>query len=502
MVPWTGSPPRRARHLIPPGLPRRGEVLTVCAMAILIAHLLLAQLTFLLAVAFAVVSRVSRWRLWWLLAPAAAGLAWTLAIGPGTALAGFTAGPSGILWHLDGGRPAGETGYPFAGFAAAQNWLPRQFPVALICGAAEAGLVGLLDWLHTDEWAVPPPRPGLLTAARRGLATRAVRAGAVLTRDGCALGIMPASGAVAELRWDELTYGALIVAASARDVTLTGLQFVHAALRRRKPVIVLDFGDAAVGRAVAAACRATGAPLLATGAAEPADPPALDLGHIVRERLAALLPANSAGLTNRACSDLSSLAARLRRIGVDGDALVWVPRGERVHPQALAALLRDSPDAGLSVLIGTTSPQSAAELCGLTGTTLSYRVTDRDLTVHLAARTGTRLLPAPVAAALAGQHPAGSQGPAASQYPAADPWPAAPASAGRARSVVAPTVGPVQDLVPSPVVPARSLLALGPAEFVLAVSVPRQRLIATGRLVPARLVPARLVPARLPGVRR
>src|ERR1700727_1320300 len=69
MVPWTGSMPRRARHLIPRGLPRRGEVIAACAVAILVAHLFLAQLTFVLAVIFAVVSKTGRWRLWWLLAP-------------------------------------------------------------------------------------------------------------------------------------------------------------------------------------------------------------------------------------------------------------------------------------------------------------------------------------------------------------------------------------------------------------------------------------------------
>ncbi len=101
-------------------------------MAIVLAHLLLAQLTLVLAVIFAVVSKTSRWRLWWLLAPAVAGLAWTLAAGPGSALAGFAAGPSGILWHLGGGHLAGRIGHPLAGFGGAQGWLPRQFPVALI----------------------------------------------------------------------------------------------------------------------------------------------------------------------------------------------------------------------------------------------------------------------------------------------------------------------------------------------------------------------------------
>src|SRR5882757_8137777 len=122
-APWAGPMPRRARHLIPAGVPRRGELIAVCAVAILTAHLLLAQLTLVLALVFVVVSKASRWRLWWLAAPAAAGLAWTLAAGPAHAAAGFTAGPSAILWHL-----AGRAGQPLAGFGGARNWLPRQFP--------------------------------------------------------------------------------------------------------------------------------------------------------------------------------------------------------------------------------------------------------------------------------------------------------------------------------------------------------------------------------------
>ena len=501
MVPWTGSVPRRARHLIPTGLPRRGEIIAVCAVAILLAHLMLAQLTLVLAIAFAVTGKASRWRRWWLLAPVAAGLAWTLALGPDTALAGFAAGPSSILWHLRGGHLAGEIGHPFAGFANVQAWLPRQFPVALITGAAEAALIGWLDWLHTDEWAVPPPRPGLIAAARRALAVRAIRAGAVVTRDGCALGVVPSTGAIAELRWADLAHGVLVVGAARQDVTLAGLQVVHAALRRRKPVLVFDFGDPAVARAVAAGCHATGTPLLpgsaaptAPGPADPADPadrPPVDLGRVVRERVAALLPADSANLASRACAALAALAADLRRIGVDGDTLVWVPHGERVPEQALAALLGDTQDAGVSVLIGTTSVAAATELGGLTGNTLIYRVTDRDLATTLATRTGMRLLPPPIARMPPPNAPM--------------PPPITPVAPGDLAPQTSPGYpaypgypgGPAGDLAPGPVIPAAALLALGQAEFVLTVSVPPRRLIAAGRMVPARLPEARLSEAPL-----
>jgi hypothetical protein len=513
MAPWAGPLPRRARHLIPDGAPRRGELIATCTVTILVAHLLLAQLTLLLALVFVLVSKATRWRLWWLAGPAAAGLAWTLAAGPGNAIAGFTAGPSGILWHLGGGHLAGRAGPPLAGFGGAQSWLPRQFPIALVCGAVEAAVIGWLDWLHTDEWAVRPPRPGLIAAVRRAIVTRATRAGAVVTREGCALGVVPATGAIAELRWAEAARGTLVVGAAAQDVALASLQVVHAALRRRKPVIVLDpGGDASMARALDVACLATGTPLLTAGPPEaagpavhvagaarvattdaeaagasglwgrgtgrerqPGDLAAIDLGRVVRERSAALLTADCAELAARACAELASLAGDLRRIGVDGDALVWVPCGERVPARALGELLRDGPDAGLSVLIGTTSPTAAAELSGIVGTTLIHRLADPGLAASLAARTGTRLLPRPLATALAGQRPD-------SEHGAAPPARDAPAYPGAAVTAAA-----AADLVPSPVIPARVLLTLGPAEFVLAVSWPRQRLIAPGLMVPARL---------------
>ena len=46
---------------------------------------------------------------------------------------------------------------------------------------------------------------------------------------------------------------------------------------------------------------------------------------------------------------------------------------------------------------------------------------------------------------------------------------------------------PAVGLVPVPAVPARTLLSLGPGEFVLAVRSPRYRLVKLGRAVPARL---------------
>ena len=58
--------PRPGRYLIPGDTPRRGELLAVCAVLAVAAHLLFAQLTLVLAVVFVAVTRLSRWRPQWL----------------------------------------------------------------------------------------------------------------------------------------------------------------------------------------------------------------------------------------------------------------------------------------------------------------------------------------------------------------------------------------------------------------------------------------------------
>ena len=70
--------PRRARYLVPKGLPRRGEFLAACVVLVVLAHVLFAQLTIVVAVVFALTTRATRWRLSWLLVPVVTGAAWTL----------------------------------------------------------------------------------------------------------------------------------------------------------------------------------------------------------------------------------------------------------------------------------------------------------------------------------------------------------------------------------------------------------------------------------------
>lgn len=432
-----GSVPRGARRLVPAGVPRRGEVIAASAVIAVIAHLLLAQLTLVLAVAFALTARFTRWRLWWLLGPAAAGLAMTVAVGSGHAMAGFAAGPVHVLGYLVRGHLADRLSHPLDAFGPAASWLPVQLPIALIAGSAEAAVLSWLGWRHAGERV--PPRPGVIAAARGALAARMIRAGAVVTRQGCALGVVTATGGIAELRWPQVERGALVVGASALEATVTSLQVVHAALRRRKPLVVIDAGaDVALADALDAACLATGTPLLLPGID-------LDLGTVIGSviggRTAALIAAGSPEHAIKACGDIAALAAHLRQIGVNGDGLVWVPGGERLPAQSLAALISAVGGAGLSVLITTTSPAAATELAALVAVLLIHKIADQALADALATRTGMRLPP------------------------------------------------------------ARTLLSLRPAEFVLAVSTPEHWSAELGRLVSARLPAALLAPARLPARR-
>ena len=263
--------PRRARYLVPRGLPRRGEFIAACALLLVLAHAVFAQLTLLVAIVLYVTGKLTRWRSQWLLVPAAAGLVWALAVGPRVAAAGFAAGPAHIIGYLSArGHQVSHILRPAAAYAGASGWLFRQLPLALLTGAAEAGLALWVSWLHTDEWNLPRPRAGLLVALRRLLLIRRIRAGGMVTRDGACLGIAPDDGARVGLSWSEVSGGVLVCGSAAPDPLITSFQLVHAALRRRKPVLTVDLStDPAVPRLLAGACAAAGIPLRAFGAAVP-----------------------------------------------------------------------------------------------------------------------------------------------------------------------------------------------------------------------------------------
>jgi hypothetical protein len=274
--------PRRARFLVPKGLPRRAEILAACLVAALLAHVLFAQLTLILAMLFALTTRATRWRLSWLMVPVVIAVAWTLAVGPRAAAAGFAYGPAKVLGYLGAhGHQLDHVLHFTAAFTGSASWLPRQLPLAILVGAVEAAVIGWLSWLHTDETNMPPPRPGLLVAARRAATRRMIRVGGVVTRDGSCLGVAAGSGARVTLPWSETIGGVCVCGSAEQDVLSTSFQLVHAAVRRRKPVLVLDLtADRALPGQLAAVCAAAGVRLLVLGdmpemsRAEPGDPAA------------------------------------------------------------------------------------------------------------------------------------------------------------------------------------------------------------------------------------
>jgi hypothetical protein len=255
--------PRRARYLVPRGLPRRGEILAAGLVLIILAHLVFAQLTIVIAAVFWLTTRVTRWRLSWLIAPAVIAVAWTAAVGLRAAAAGFADGPATVIGYLGAGGHQADHLLHFTGaFAQMGSWLPRQLPLAILAGAAEAAIVGWLSWLHTDEWNLPAARPGLLAAARRVATRRAIRAGGVVTRDGSCLGVAAGSGARVTVSWAETAGGISVCGSAEQDVLTTSFQLVHAAVRRRKPVFAVDLtGDPDLPRRLAAVCASAGAPL-------------------------------------------------------------------------------------------------------------------------------------------------------------------------------------------------------------------------------------------------
>jgi hypothetical protein len=186
-----------------------------------------------------------------------------------------------VLGFLAGaaGHPA-RVLHPARAFAGIGRWLPRQAPFALILAPAEAAIAGWLRARQAGERGLPPPRPGLIVAVRR-LGTAAwVRSGGVVTRTGACLGVDWRTGRPAGISWRAAEGGVLVTGATAAGVSAASFQLVHAAIRRRKPVLVVDLGGPAgaggldglagpdgLAGALASLCADTGAPLHVFGPA-------------------------------------------------------------------------------------------------------------------------------------------------------------------------------------------------------------------------------------------
>ena len=341
--------PRAGRYLIPGDTPRRGEFIAACGLLAVLIHLLFAQLTLVLAVVFHVVTRLTRWRPQWLAAPAGAGLLWALAAGPAAVAVGFTDGPGKIAAYLGGvGRYPGRLLHLTSAYAGLAHWLPKQFPLALIAASAEAAIAAWLSWLHTDEWNLPGYRSGLLTACRRAYLTRFISSGGVVTRDGACLGLDAATGWRSAVSWPEADGGVLCTGSPGTGTTTTSFQLVHAAIRRRKPVIAVDLaGSDALAGSFAAVCAATHTPLYVLGTGAPGYYDPLRGGDPARR---ASLVMGMIDWTEAADANRRSAAAYLTDLFAVTDAAPSDPRtatlDEIVHllnPAALRARMEHVP---------------------------------------------------------------------------------------------------------------------------------------------------------------
>jgi len=348
---------------------RARDYAAALATALLLAQLLLAQLTLACAALLVLTGRVTRWRPHWLAVPAGAGLAMALAGGMRPALAGFAAWPLHLAAYLFGSarHPAG----PAALLRAAGGDLPRQLPVALLAGAAEAGA---LTWQRAGTgW-----RPGLVAAVRSRQVTAALSAGRTATEDGCAIGVDPGTGRRAVLSWAQAEAGVLAYATDAVAAGEICLPVVCAALRRRMSVLVADLSG---GRQAALAVRALGGSLGVrvgdlTASAEHL--PAA-VGQVIRRREAALAggPAVVPGLTG--------VLASLADLCLHADMLAWLPGCERADPAGLAELIAAGRAAGCRVLLSTASASAAARLAATAEIVLAAGPVQRDLAAQLAA---------------------------------------------------------------------------------------------------------------------
>jgi len=256
------------------GTPRRGEVAAALGLLTIIAHLLLAQLTLVLAAGLQLTGRMARWRPVWRAAPAAIGFVWVLATGPAAAWRGFTGGPRQLLGYFAGAAAdPGRLQHPAQAFAGLAHWLPRQAPLALVLAAAETALAGWLQERREQRVGAagrPSARPGLIALARRQYTASFVKAGGVVSRRGACLGVDWCTGRAADVPWPAAGGGVLVAGAGPDAVGAASFQLAHAAVRRRQPVVVVDLAGAqGLAGALGGVCASAGAPLHVFGAAGP-----------------------------------------------------------------------------------------------------------------------------------------------------------------------------------------------------------------------------------------
>jgi hypothetical protein len=336
------------------------------AALLVAAQLALAPTTLLVAAVLTLTGRRSRWRPHWLVLPAVAGACWLAAVRVTVAVAALEAGAGRLIAaeHAVASHPW-RLLHPSAALAGAIWWLPRELPLALLAGTAEAAIVLWLGWRRSP----PAWRPGVIAVVRRRAATAALAASHTVMAGGCAIGVNPSSGRLAGFRWAAAKGGVLLSGPDEGQLGQAGLAVACAAMRLRKTVIVVDTSAGAVGQ-VALLARRLGVPVPKISTVD--GDTAGRIGRAIRSRGILLLLASQPEVARRALGDLSAVLAGLRDLGLRGDCLAWVTSCDGVEPEIMTGLLELGQASGTCVLLSTTSMTCAGSLAAHVGTTVEF----------------------------------------------------------------------------------------------------------------------------------
>jgi hypothetical protein len=365
--------PQRSRLLVQAGLSSRGQVTAALAVAALLTQLLLAPLTLVFAVSLTLTGRLTRWRLQWLAAPGAIGLARVLSR-VRAAVTGFLAVPRTLAHALAAG-PGAEG---LAHKALALSGTAGQLPLALLAGTGEAWLLLWLGWRRRGAQPSRGWRPGLIAVILRRVSVSTLAAGRTVTTDGCAIGVEPATGQLVRVSWTEAERGLLVWCADPAALAELCLPAVAAALRRRMAVLIIDVtGSGQVARLVAELCGSLSVRASALESLSPARS-ASALGQAIRRRDTVVTAAGGV------LADLVSVLARLRDLRLRGDTLAWIHGCEAADAMRLSALLALGPATGTRLWLSTASEAAAAALASTVAVTVAAGPVGQDLAVALA----------------------------------------------------------------------------------------------------------------------
>ena len=229
----------------------------------------------------------------------------------------------------------------------------------------------------------------------------------------------------------------------------------------------------------------------------------IDIGRVVRERAVALFSLSSAGHAGAAArlawlvgQDVLAADEDLCDIGIDGDGIAWFDHCEGLPQPMLKDLISRGEQAGLPVVLTTTSARAGAGVAGEVNALVIHRMPDAGSAERFAGHTGEQLSPEPWAG-LPAEPPAGLTSSAPSGPPARRGKPGGPGGPGvpgeriREAAAAATKARAARPVAPSftrqPRVPAARLQQLGRGEFALVVRRPTERLVAAARTVPASI---------------